>query len=257
MGAIRGKKGNDTLVGTNKGDFIYGLGGDDTLRGGLGDDSVIGDIGNDSVFGEGGNDRLWGDAGNDLIDGGDGSDMGYGGDGNDIVRGAAGDDFLNGMRGNDLLEGGVGNDELHGGENSDTLTGSSGADRFTFLRLADSDAVNGVDLITDFENGIDVLWMGPEGTDANASLAGLQDWDFVGAAHTGAPLANGNGQATITQADGMTVLNLYNNDGNAVADFTLRLAGMHDQVEIFGWVDGTPSGTFSNVLINYPAEVIL
>jgi len=257
MGQVRGKKGNDTLVGTNKDDFIYGLGGDDTLWGGLGNDSLIGDIGNDRVFGEGGNDRLWGDAGEDLLDGGDGTDWAYGGDGNDVVRGGVGDDFLQGMRGNDVLEGGSGIDELHGGENSDTLTGGAGADRFTFVRLADSDALNGVDLITDFESGIDVLWMGPEGTDANASLAGLQDWDFVGAAPTGAPLASGNGQATISHADSMTVLNLYNNDGDTVADFTLRLAGIHDQLQILGWVDGSPSGAFTNVLINYPAEVIV
>lgn len=252
MGTIRGKRGNDTLVGTKRDDFIDGREGNDTLYGREGNDHLFGQVGNDTMYGELGDDFLRGDAGDDYLDGGDGNDTATGGDGNDTVLGGTGNDIVTGLMGDDVLVGGDGDDELFGWFGSDTFTGGTGADKIQFDMLSDSDATNGIDLITDFEDGIDELWTGPA-TDANVGMAGQQEWDFVGTT-AGAPPANGNGQATIGHADGLTVLNLYNNDGDAVADFTLVFAGFHEQIQILGWVEGSPSGSFSNPLINY-AEI--
>ena len=67
------------------------------------------------------------------------------------LSGADGSDTLNGWDGNDSLAGGSGNDLLIGGSGADTLTGGSGDDQFVFFQDAN------VDVVTDFEDGIDTL----------------------------------------------------------------------------------------------------
>ncbi|MGB7416334.1 MAG: M10 family metallopeptidase C-terminal domain-containing protein, partial [Thermosynechococcaceae cyanobacterium] len=54
--------------------------------------------------------------------------------------------------GDDLLIGGLTNDILRGEDGNDTLTGGAGADTFVF-GFGDL----GADVITDFQNGIDLL----------------------------------------------------------------------------------------------------
>lgn len=73
----------------------------------------------------------------------------YGGGGDDTVFGGEGDDHLYGEAGKDRLTGGEGNDRLNGGSGNDILTGGEGSDHFVFNR--------GLDRITDFENGDDVI----------------------------------------------------------------------------------------------------
>jgi hypothetical protein len=58
---------------------------------------------------------------------------------------------MKGYFGNDALTGGSGNDSLYGGLGDDTLTGGSGKDGFVF------DAATGVDTVTDFTHGTDLL----------------------------------------------------------------------------------------------------
>ncbi|MGB1539755.1 MAG: calcium-binding protein, partial [Rickettsiales bacterium] len=75
---------------------------------------------------------------------------------NDSLYGGAGNDGLNGALGDDLLVGGIGNDTLTGGAGQDTLTGGDGNDVFAFDVLTDSLTAT-PDLITDFEQGTDVI----------------------------------------------------------------------------------------------------
>ena len=253
MGTIKGKPGNDVLVGTKRNDFIYGYNGDDTLSGRDGDDYFFGGIGNDKLYGENGRDWLGGEAGDDLLDGAAGDDQLRGGDGADILRGGTDNDLLVGDAGDDVLDGGTGDDGLEGRAGNDILTGGDGADTFTFGET------DGVDLISDYNPAEgDAIWFGSWTHDSNPSIDGQQNWDFVGSAYTGAPLANGNGQATISYDAGVTTLTLYDYDGDALADFTVKLSGSHGEIQMLGFVEGPPGepGFFSVPLINYPETLV-
>lgn len=133
---------------------------------------TTGTLGDDVMFGEWGNDWLSGNSGNDLIKGGKGNDSLYGGAGIDALHGEWGNDLLEGGAGNDYLYGYSENDTLIGGAGADILSGGDGADLFRFTALADSyakDATfdfstgkytyhsNTVDIITDFQKGVDKI----------------------------------------------------------------------------------------------------
>lgn len=107
--------------------FIVGTDNNDTVRGTTGDDNMSGFDGND---------RLYGDEGDDIIGGGDGNDT------------------LKGEKGNDEIYGGDGNDLLNGGQDDDILTGGNDADVFQFNLLYFG---WGHDVITDFEDGVDMI----------------------------------------------------------------------------------------------------
>ena len=124
---------------------------DDTLTGANGDDRLFGAGGNDTLRGRGGDDRLYGGKDNDKLVGGSGSDKLIGGSGRDTLSGGNGSDVLKGNAGRDSLNGGAGRDVLVGGNGKDTLTGGSDSDIFKFNRTA------GIDTITDFENGLDLI----------------------------------------------------------------------------------------------------
>jgi hypothetical protein len=79
-----------------------------------------------------------------FIDGGAGRDYLFGGAGNDEIIGGLGPDGLIGWRGNDVLTGGVAGGDGDGTE-----------DRFVFS----SGSAGGVDVITDFEDGIDKIYL--------------------------------------------------------------------------------------------------
>lgn len=249
MATIRGKKGNvnDTLVGTNRADVIYGLDGNDTIRGGADNDYGYGGNGTDHLFGEAGHDRLYGEDGNDILEGGDGHDLLDGGAGTDTLVGDAGEDDLWGGDGVDTLSGGAGIDELIGGLGADILTG--GTDRDYFFWYSRLDALDG-DTITDFQPGVDVLGMLPQGdaADANTVMPGRQHWELVTTA--GAPLANGNGQATVnSDGNGNTVLRLFNNDGDTQADFTLTVNGVLTPAEVQIYTFSQSTNAFTDPLI--------
>ena len=152
---VNGGADNDRIeLGTGD-DTASGASGDDTLYGGPGSDLLSGADGNDVVYGEDGNDILAGGAGNDTLDGGVDHDQLLGGGGDDLIFGAAGDDSLLGLTGADVLSGGDGNDTLSGGAADDALNGGAGADVFLF----DSFRPGEVDVIEDFEPGIDLIAM--------------------------------------------------------------------------------------------------
>ena len=163
--------GDDDILGSPNNDVIKSLAGQDTVRGGAGNDSINGGGDSDKLFGDGGEDFLVGEKGADSLYGGkdsdvligsvgedflvgsQGEDNLYGGKDSDRLFGGTNDDQLSGGLGNDTLNGGLGDDTLHGGIGIDTLRGNAGADIFALAM--DS----GQDLITDFEDGIDLMGM--------------------------------------------------------------------------------------------------
>ena len=68
--------------------------------------------------------------------------------GDDVLYGNAGDDELFGNEGDDLLDGGIGADRMTGGAGIDTFITRAG-DSSTILAQAD--------VITDFQNGTDLI----------------------------------------------------------------------------------------------------
>ncbi len=110
--------------------------------GGRGDDLIIGNIQAN---------KLVGDEGNDVITGGQLRDFLDGGPGNDVLTGNGGPDNLKGRGGNDRLNGGYGDDIISGQGGNDIMEGGPGADRFDFNF--------GTDIILDFEDDVDTLWL--------------------------------------------------------------------------------------------------
>lgn len=134
------------------------------------------------------NNNLVGHAGNDTISGGDGNDTLTAGMGSNHLNGGNGNDILDGTwgGGTDHLNGGAGNDSLYaGGFDSnfpagfgqinrppgavDYLTGGSGNDIFypgfdgNSAGIGNTDGINDVVYITDFERGVDKLaWAAPD-----------------------------------------------------------------------------------------------
>ena len=152
-----GSAGNDTLNGSVGNDSILGLGGDDLLLGNPGDDVLNGNQGNDRVDGGLGNDLLYGGQGNDTLLGGDGNDTLNGNLGDDRIEGGTGNDLIYGGQGNDTILGGDGNDTLSGDRGNDVLTGEAGADVILFGGRSLALSEFGIDTITDYTVGEDII----------------------------------------------------------------------------------------------------
>jgi Ca2+-binding RTX toxin-like protein len=76
--------GNDSIIGSNQGDFIDGGAGNDTIRAGAGSDFIQSSTGNDLIYGGAGDDNIrWGQGNFDEVIG---NDTIYGGDGNDLIN---------------------------------------------------------------------------------------------------------------------------------------------------------------------------
>ncbi len=151
--------GNDSINGGAGKDKIDGGKGDDTLDGGKGNDKLIGSKGDDTLNGNGGKDNLSGGTGNDILNGGAGKDKLNGGGGNDALAGGGGNDTLKGGGGNDSLKGDGGSDNLDGGKGNDTLEGGGGKDTLKGGKGSDLFVLDGagLDTITDFEDGTDLI----------------------------------------------------------------------------------------------------
>lgn len=142
MGAYEsGTPQDDTLHGTDEGDYLFGGGG-----------------GSDELYGGGGNDTLRSGDGDDLLYGGSGNDKLLADEGIDTLYGGTGNDMLSGGDGNDELYGGDGSDYLYGGRGDDLLTGGEDADTFVFVAdLYSKVSTMGDDTITDFVVGEDLI----------------------------------------------------------------------------------------------------
>lgn len=182
---LYGGAGRDIIGGGNDDDVLYLGPGPDVASGGTGNDYVSGEDGddvlagsyhNDHVLGGDGNDNMGGGPGSDTLEGGAGNDSLGAGYGADTLFGGAGDDFIAGGGGADRLYGGTGDDLLNGGTGNDTLTGGAGADTFIFSALTSGE----VDIVTDFEDGIDVLRLhGVKGGLKAVSITENADGDAV------------------------------------------------------------------------------
>ena len=216
------------------GQLIYGGNGNDTLIGGSGGDTIEGFNNHDLIFGLGGDDYLTGDHGNDTIYGGDGNDHFYSGSGRNQLYGDAGDDELNsygsadrlhGDQGNDTLIAHDGNDTLWGGEGADSMFGGLGADIFQFKNANESGVTFAtMDKIKDFEDGVDKihLWA----IDANTTRNGNQAFRLIPADDFDCQA----GGLIIIERNGDTLISA-DLDGDRIADFTIRMAGLHTLIE--------------------------
>ncbi len=135
---IYGGFGNDTLTGTESGEFISAYGGDDLIYSYGGDDTIDGGNGNDSI---------------------------YGGDGADSISGGAGDDYIQANLDDAYIDGGDGNDTIYFSDYS--LSGLVSAD------LSSGNAeISGLNYTaTNFENADIYL----SSTNATLSIVGSED----------------------------------------------------------------------------------
>jgi parallel beta-helix repeat protein len=180
---LSGGGGNDSLNGNSGNDVLWGGDGIDVLVGDAGDDLLDGGAGNDNVNGGTGNDIVVSDLGNDVLNGGAGFDTldftdamngvivdmtartasGMGSDTIASFEAVLGSDFadtLGGDRLANMLSGGEGDDVLRGMGGADTLTGGEGTDRLVWgaaRDVVDKGVHLGIDLVTDFDIGQDVL----------------------------------------------------------------------------------------------------
>ncbi len=174
--------GNDTLGGDGGANLIMGLGGNDTLDGGFGSDTLDGGTGFDTAsyyrfFQAADIDLQSGTLGGvvagdtlisieAIIGSGIGNDTMRGDAGGNWFAGSGGQDLLQGREGNDVLDGGSNADTINGGQGNDTLTGGSEADIFVFAGQN-----IGQDVITDFEDGIDLIRFNTSLADSFGDLA--------------------------------------------------------------------------------------
>ncbi|MGE3918750.1 MAG: right-handed parallel beta-helix repeat-containing protein, partial [Hyphomicrobiaceae bacterium] len=176
---LEGGDGNDSLSGSEGFDWLSGGNGDDTIDGGSGSDSVEADAGDDVLIGGSDFDTLsFASIGNGVVvDLAAHTATGAGNDsvtGFEAVVGSAYADSLAGDKNANLLQGGAGDDVLRGLGGADTLTGGSGNDTFHWGSAKDVVASGvhlGVDTITDFTVGEDVLSVG--------ALIGKQAWTSI------------------------------------------------------------------------------
>ncbi len=265
---IWGRAGNDTLDGRGGADVLNGGLGDDWIAdSGTGAaDRLLGGDGADTLVG-GAADVLNGGMGNDLFRASDGAVVleaagggtdtvqamdgtthalrtnvevlvlegpslrtGIGNSLDNLVIGNGAGNWLLGMAGNDRLRGEGGNDVLVGGAGADTLHGGAGTDLFRFLSIADSGVAN-PDFVAGFTfsagGGFDRIDL--RAIDANALLAGAQDFAFIGSA----AFSGSAGQIRVT-ADG-TGRWIASGDvtGDGVADFAIRIEAA--TAPVAGW----------------------
>ena len=238
--AFAGGAGVDQLKGLGGNDVLDGGVGSDRLYGGTGDDSYIVDTTGDLIFENGGEGIdtvlstgtyvLAANVENLEIGGvnnanGTGNELDNritGNGGVNILTGNGGHDVLDGAAGADVLKGGTGNDQLDGGSGRDRFYGEDGADTFIFN---DGDLAgltsSTCDQIHDFSQ-LQGDKIGLAGIDANTSLAGDQGFSFLGSgAFTGTA-----GELRTYQSGGNTYVTGDTN-GDGVADFMIRLDGLH------------------------------
>lgn len=192
--ALHGAAGNDTLIGGGGADALFGEAGFDTFRFLAASDSTaaapdlvvdfasgtdkidIASIGATavSIVDVGGSSFLFATTptgnlqvgslatiqGSDVLTAALGVIMVGDQTAADTLLGGPNGDVLVGNGGNDVLAGYAGNDALTGGAAADLLVGGSGADQFRYYQFTDSSFATGVDIIQDFETGIDKIYLG-------------------------------------------------------------------------------------------------
>lgn len=226
---IVGTAAAETLTGTAWDEVLHGLGGHDTLDGQGGRDTLIGGGGHDTYVADRPGDVVQEAAGRgtDLVlaamsfslKGNEAVEhLTLTGTGNTVGTGNLGDNALTGNSGANTLSGLGGNDTLAGGSGQDSLAGGAGADRFVFGAVGDSRPAF-FDVIADFTSGMDRIDLSV--LDANATVAGQQDFSFIGAAAFG---ADATGQLRYVY-DGSTLMLYGSTDADAAPEFKVQVVG--------------------------------
>ena len=244
---LTGTELGDRLIGLAGNDTLTALGGDDTLDGGADADRLTGGRGNDIYILDHIGDRVIERAGEgtdtvhagnsyplaanveNLLLAGAGAINGTGNALDNTIIGNGAANTLSGLYGNDVLEGGAGNDVLVGGRGRDTLTGGAGADTFRFLNgdLASRSLAN-ADTIVDFKPGdhIDLSQVDALVAASEYIADGKQDFHFIGTnrfhIHSGKEIRY--------EITGNDTLVYGSTNGDAIADFVIRLEGVHKLV---------------------------
>jgi serralysin len=236
---LDGGLGNDVLTGRGGDDSLIGGSGNDTLNGGTGADSMSGGIGNDLYYVDNALDTITENSGEgtDLVKAsvsftlganveklvltGSGAIDGTGNTLDNVITGTTAANTLSGGAGVDSLWGYGGNDTLIGGAGRDTLVGGTGNDLFVFDDGDFGGATTATaDRITDFTNGQDKLDL--SAVDANTGLGGDQAFSFIGTS----AFSGTAGELHYQQISGNTYVSGDTN-GDGVADFMIRLDGLH------------------------------
>jgi Ca2+-binding RTX toxin-like protein len=92
----------------------------------------------------------------------------------DTLTGDGANNVLDGRAGSDTLVGGGGNDTLIGGVGNDTMSGGADADTFVFHSTQSwggAAALDGDDIVTDFQVGVDQLKFAVTGIDSVSDLS--------------------------------------------------------------------------------------
>ncbi len=153
--------------------------------------------------------------------GGSGADKITGNTSANILRGNAGNDRISAGAGNDAINGGAGIDQITGGAGRDVMTGGASRDVFVFSRVTDSFTL--IDRITDFADGLDDISLAA--IDAIAATAGINDtFTFIG--NTVFDLVAGKLRFQQNVPGNFTTVEAEVT-GDGVADFVLRLDGLH------------------------------
>jgi hypothetical protein len=154
----------------------------------------------------------------------DGKFILLGGQGDDKMIGGEGSDYLAGGGGADTLNGGGGNDTFYGGAGADTVTGGAGADFFRYLSISDSNAAEGIDLITDFAADGAREFIDLREIDANTLLGGDQAFTFIG----GSNFSSVAGELRVgADAQGKWFVEADVN-GDGTADFSIQIGNGAD-----------------------------
>ncbi len=147
------------------------------------------------------------------------------------LTGGSANDRLSGLAGNDTLFGRGGNDVLIGGAGWDVLTGGSGADIHDFdtvtqISSVTTTAVRSSDVITDFEQGIDVIDLGS--IDASTRISGNNTFQWNGSNGIGR-LSAGElrfQQYDLAGTDNDFTMVFGDNDSDVYIEFALRVNGL-------------------------------
>jgi Ca2+-binding RTX toxin-like protein len=132
-------------------------------------------------------------------------------DGGSVGDGAL---ILFGGGGHDTLRGGAGADLIIGGAGADSLVGGAGADTFRYDEASDS--AGSVDLIGDFQSGLDRIDLSR--IDADTTAAGDQKFAWIGAA----AFSGSAGELRVYAADGYRWI-AGDTDGDGDADLLIAL----------------------------------
>ena len=243
--SLGGDNGANGLSGGAGNDSLAAGGGSDFLSGGAGDDFLEGGDGNDTMIGGTGNDRYVVNAGDVVAENaGEGLDevltfftysLNAGAE-IEVLRAIpestdpidlVGNEFNNTIVGNSNNNTIVGSPANDGGgyDGLDTMTGLRGGDVFVWTSTAESGvAGNEADVITDFNRAEGDL-IAVNSIDADVTVAGNQAFTFIGTSPFTAP-----GQISFFTTATDTFV-LFNTDGDANQEMTIRLNGAHNDVD--------------------------